>query len=115
MLLIFFFFFFQAEDGIRDLTVTGVQTCALPIFAPGPASCRQIVLPYPVISDIDLAKIIHINDDGDLPGFAVHIVDGRYPVADGGAGLRRRLDEIRAEVSAAIRNGARLIVLSDRA
>src|SRR2546430_16789339 len=28
-----FFFFFQAEDGIRDLTVTGVQTCALPICA----------------------------------------------------------------------------------
>src|SRR5205085_3949026 len=27
------FFFFQAEDGIRDLTVTGVQTCALPISA----------------------------------------------------------------------------------
>src|SRR6266853_5722672 len=32
MFLIAFFFFFQAEDGIRDLTVTGVQTCALPIF-----------------------------------------------------------------------------------
>src|SRR5256886_8296746 len=29
------FFFFQAEDGIRDLTVTGVQTCALPIYGPG--------------------------------------------------------------------------------
>src|SRR2546430_8064125 len=29
-----FFFFFQAEDGIRDLTVTGVQTCALPIWLP---------------------------------------------------------------------------------
>src|SRR3989442_10105426 len=28
-----FFFFFQAEDGIRDADVTGVQTCALPIFA----------------------------------------------------------------------------------
>src|SRR5437764_6892917 len=27
----FFFFFFQAEDGIRDTSVTGVQTCALPI------------------------------------------------------------------------------------
>src|SRR2546421_9124000 len=27
-----FFFFFQAEDGIRDLIVTGVQTCALPIW-----------------------------------------------------------------------------------
>src|SRR2546430_5530129 len=34
------FFFFQAEDGIRDLTVTGVQTCALPILAaPGSAQC----------------------------------------------------------------------------
>src|SRR2546427_6920814 len=31
----FYFFFFQAEDGIRDLTVTGVQTCALPIFMLG--------------------------------------------------------------------------------
>src|SRR5205085_7800505 len=30
-----FFFFFQAEDGIRDLTVTGVQTCALPIWRAG--------------------------------------------------------------------------------
>src|SRR2546430_12542369 len=30
-----YFFFFQAEDGIRDLTVTGVQTCALPILFSG--------------------------------------------------------------------------------
>src|SRR5687768_18290406 len=30
----FFFFFFQAEDGIRDVAVTGVQTCALPILSP---------------------------------------------------------------------------------
>src|SRR2546430_16324872 len=34
------FFFFQAEDGIRDLTVTGVQTCALPISGPSAASGR---------------------------------------------------------------------------
>src|SRR5207245_6356711 len=32
ILTVFFFFFFQAEDGIRDATVTGVQTCALPIW-----------------------------------------------------------------------------------
>src|SRR3712207_8794949 len=31
--LVFLFFFFQAEDGIRDIGVTGVQTCALPISA----------------------------------------------------------------------------------
>src|SRR3712207_7689388 len=32
----YIFFFFQAEDGIRDIGVTGVQTCALPIFHAGP-------------------------------------------------------------------------------
>src|SRR5690348_17387311 len=38
-LLFFFFFFFQAEDGIRDGRVTGVQTCALPISALGVRPC----------------------------------------------------------------------------
>src|SRR5207249_4309342 len=33
LFVFFYFFFFQAEDGIRDRNVTGVQTCALPIFA----------------------------------------------------------------------------------
>src|SRR5256886_16664645 len=38
------FFFFQAEDGIRDLTVTGVQTCALPISsATSPSSARWAI------------------------------------------------------------------------
>src|SRR2546430_10458882 len=41
VLLADFFFFFQAEDGIRDLTVTGVQTCALPIYV------RQLVTSVP--------------------------------------------------------------------
>src|SRR2546430_9008578 len=35
------FFFFQAEDGIRDLTVTGVQTCALPISPGAISRCRR--------------------------------------------------------------------------
>src|SRR2546430_5687002 len=35
------FFFFQAEDGIRDLTVTGVQTCALPISQTGKTGCHD--------------------------------------------------------------------------
>src|SRR3989442_8985180 len=40
MRCIFIFFFFQAEDGIRDADVTGVQTCALPILSPSPAKVR---------------------------------------------------------------------------
>src|SRR5699024_11885948 len=38
------FFFFQAEDGIRDRNVTGVQTCALPILLPRP-SCKILGSP----------------------------------------------------------------------
>ncbi len=105
-------------DAIREELVTSLGSTTGPehnLFDPSPASCRQIVLPYPVISEPDLAKIIHINDDGDLPGFAAHVVDGRYEAAGGGAALRRRIGEILAEVSAAIGAGARIIVLSDRA
>src|SRR3989440_4949243 len=40
---VFFFFFFQAEDGIRDLIVTGVQTCALPI------SCLSLKAPWQIL------------------------------------------------------------------
>src|SRR2546430_3051756 len=41
-----FVFFFQAEDGIRDLTVTGVQTCALPISCPQQPTPRGGLLIY---------------------------------------------------------------------
>ncbi|HUY46900.1 MAG TPA: glutamate synthase-related protein [Streptosporangiaceae bacterium] len=104
-------------DAIREELITSLESSTGPegnLFEPGPASCRQIVLPYPVISDNDLNKIIHINDDGDLPGFGSYVVDGRYDVAGGGAALRGRLAEICAEVSAAIADGAHIIVLSDR-
>src|SRR5690349_22324699 len=43
-LCLFFFFFFQAEDGIRDLYVTGVQTCALPIWFAAAAAANRISL-----------------------------------------------------------------------
>jgi glutamate synthase (NADPH) large chain len=104
-------------DAIREELVTSLASTLGPegnLLEPAPASCRQLVLPYPVIGDADLAKIIRVNDGGDLPGLAAHVVDGRYRVADGGAGLQHRLDEICAEVSAAIVDGARIIVLSDR-
>src|SRR5690606_3921477 len=42
MLLIYFIFFFQAEDGIRDFHVTGVQTCALPIWSLSSNRCKTI-------------------------------------------------------------------------
>lgn len=104
-------------DAIREELVTslaGTIGAESNLLSPGPASCRQIVLPFPVISNDDLAKIRHINRDGDMPGFAVHIVRGLYEVDGGAHALQARLDEIAAEVSQAIEDGARIIVLSDR-
>src|SRR2546422_4245607 len=50
--VIFFFFFFQAEDGIRDVAVTGVQTCALPIYRADPHSDGGPPLPHHVRGDL---------------------------------------------------------------
>ncbi|CAB4782970.1 unannotated protein [freshwater metagenome] len=104
-------------DAIREELVTSLAGSIGPehnLLDPGPHSCRQIDLDYPVIDNDELAKIIHVNADGDHPGFITHVVRGLFPVAGEGAGLKTRLDEIRAEVSGAIAEGARLIVLSDR-
>src|SRR5437867_10874370 len=47
-----YYFFFQAEDGIRDRTVTGVQTCALPIWRHGNRENRQpAVAGRPLLAD----------------------------------------------------------------
>ncbi|CAB4723715.1 MAG: glutamate synthase large subunit [Actinobacteria bacterium] len=104
-------------DAIREELVTSLGTSMGPehnLLDPGPSSCRQISLAFPVIDNDELAKIIHVNADGDHPGLEAHVVRGLFLVAGGGASLRQRLDEIKAEVSAAIERGARIIVLSDR-
>src|SRR2546422_2535784 len=44
--LLCFFFFFQAEDGIRDVAVTGVQTCALPIWSLRVQSGQSVSSPF---------------------------------------------------------------------
>ncbi|TLW90696.1 glutamate synthase large subunit [Saccharomonospora piscinae] len=104
-------------DAIREELVTalGTQLGSEPnLLEAGPQHCRKIVLPFPVLDNDELAKLVHVNDDGDLPEFQSHTVHGTFEVAGDGEALVRRLAEIRAEVSEAIAGGARLIVLSDR-
>jgi glutamate synthase (NADPH/NADH) large chain len=104
-------------DAIREELVTSLGGSVGPehnLLDPGPASCRQISLAFPVIDNDELAKIIHVNADGDYPGLSAYVVRGLFQVAGGGESLRQRLDEIAAEVSTAIAEGARIIVLSDR-
>ncbi len=104
-------------DAIREELVTSMGASVGPeanLLDPGPASCRQIRLGSPIISNEDLAKLLYVNDDGDMPGFQAYAIDGLYPVDEGGDGLRRALDEICDKVSVAIAEGAKIIVLSDR-
>jgi glutamate synthase (NADPH) large chain len=104
-------------DAIREELVTSLAGSIGPehnLLDPGPQSCRQISLPFPVINNDELAKIINVNADEDYPNLQSYVVRGLFPVSGDGNTLRMRLEEIKTEVSAAIADGARIIVLSDR-
>ena len=104
-------------DAIREEIVTSLGTTIGPegsLLEADAASCRQVRLPFPVITNDDLAKIANINADGDRPGLAAARLSGLYRVDGGGEALRRRIDEICNEVDAVIRQGKRFIILSDR-
>ena len=104
-------------DAIREELVTSLALTIGPeadLLTPTVAGCRQVVLPRPVIDNDEFAKIAHLNDDGDLPGFKPVVVSGLYRVRDGAAGLRTRLAQICQHVSEAIDDGARILILSDR-
>ncbi len=104
-------------DAIREELVTSLAGTIGPegnMLDANAAHARQVVLPFPVIDNDELAKIVHVNADGDLPGFATVVVRGTYDVSGGEAALRSRLHEIFEEVSGAIADGARFVVLSDR-
>src|SRR6266496_5020932 len=58
----FSFFFFQAEDGIRDLYVTGVQTCALPILIPA----RGVIRTLPWVVDGDQSRCLGVTLRGEV-------------------------------------------------
>jgi glutamate synthase (NADPH/NADH) large chain len=104
-------------DAIREELVTSLGSTIGPehnLLDPGPESCQQIALAFPVIDNDELAKIIHVNADGDYPGLESYVVRGLFPVSGDGNTLQLRIEEIKKEVSNAIANGARIIVLSDR-
>ena len=104
-------------DAIREEIVTSLSSSVGEegnLLTATPAHTRQVVLPFPVIDNDELAKLIHINQDGDQPGFAAQKFSGLYKVAEGAAGLEKRINEIFDEVDLAIKNGNHLLILSDR-
>src|SRR2546422_8060122 len=63
--MVLFFFFFQAEDGIRDVAVTGVQTCALPISCQGEVGFSEH-RPCPASPPLEPADALDVDDVPDL-------------------------------------------------
>ncbi len=108
-------------DAIREEVVTSLQATIGPegdVLNPVPESCHQIVLPQPILRNHELAKLVNLNPDdevrGHKHGMRSAVIRCLYPVAKGGEGLRRALDDIRDAASKAIEDGARVLVISDR-
>ncbi|GAA2789085.1 glutamate synthase large subunit [Mycolicibacterium pallens] len=108
-------------DAIREEVVTSLQGTVGPegdLLNPTPESCHQIGLSQPILRNHELAKLINLNPDdtvrGRKHGMRSAVIRCLYPVAKGGEGLRRALDDIRDAASKAIADGARILIISDR-
>ncbi|HWA97298.1 MAG TPA: glutamate synthase large subunit, partial [Pirellulales bacterium] len=100
-------------DAIREEIVTMLITT---IGSEGnlldetPEQCRLLRLETPVITNAELAKIRAL----DRPGLKARTFSTLFRRAEGPEGMRRRMDALRAEISAAIAEGVTLVILSDR-
>ena len=100
-------------DQIREELVTAMESTVGPelnLLEPEPESCRQIVLADPVLSNENLAKLIHVSERG----FKAVTLPMLYPVAAGAPGLERALGELQARASRAVADGHNILILSDR-
>ncbi len=104
-------------DAIREEVVTSMARVMGPeqnLLEPTAASCRQIVLRWPVLDNDELNKIVHINDDGEHGGLRTAVLKALYDVERGGEGLADALEDLRLRACDAIAKGARTLIISDR-
>ncbi|MGM0384431.1 MAG: glutamate synthase large subunit [Actinomycetota bacterium] len=104
-------------DAIREELVTALDAVIGPepnLLEDNPEHARKLVLGFPVLDNEQLAKVVHVARYRHNKGFSAIKVKGLYDVSGGADALRARLEEIFAEVDAAIGDGVSFIVLSDR-
>ncbi|HYR92029.1 MAG TPA: glutamate synthase large subunit [Terriglobia bacterium] len=100
-------------DAIREELVTSMATALGPernLLKPEADSCRMIKILSPIMDNDDLARLRYIS----LPGFRSITLPMSFKVAEGGAGMRRALENLFETASIAIRSGATILILSDR-
>ena len=100
-------------DPIREELITSTITMLGPegnLLNPAPGNCRMIKIDHPILTDLQLEQLRHIQ----TPGFKTVTLSMLFPVADGPHGLSRALDCLFDEADRAIKEGATLLILSDR-
>ena len=103
-------------DSIREEIITATEMAIGPegnLLEPEPTSAHQLEMPSPVLSNEELEKIRNLNTGG-AHGFKTITLPILYRVADGGAGMRKAIEQLRDRCSEAISEGHNVIILSDR-
>ena len=103
-----------AIDSIREEVVMSLESYIGPegnLLAPGETHAHRLRVPHPILTNRELAALRHM----DHRGWRSRLIDITHPRADGQAGLPATLQRICSEVSQAIADGYKLVLLSDRA
>ena len=107
-------------DAIREELVTSTRVAIggeENLLSETPQHCHQIVLPSPILSVQELAKIRYIEENEQVSGFRTVVVDGLFEVVEpalSGASLAAALERVCDEAAQHVRAGANVIILSDR-
>ena len=107
-------------DAIREEIVMAVDTTIGPernLLEPTPLSAHQIKLPTPILTNDELEKLRRLDTPRGRSGawaFRSRTIPILFPPAGGGPGLEAAMEEVCLQASAAVRDGANVIVLSDR-
>src|SRR5205085_2676950 len=100
-------------DCIREEIIMSTETAIgseRNLLKPGPEHARLIELKSPILTNEEFAKLKHL----DLPGFKSSSVPILFRVSEGAAGLEKAMEELCQKVTQAIKDGANVVVLSDR-
>jgi len=106
-----------ALDAIREKLVTSLTSLVGPggnLLEPGPSSCHQLVLDRPVLSNDELASLLHAGDDPERAALRAETVSGLFEVSGGAEALVEALSAALDEAASAVERGVGIIVLSDR-
>ncbi|RMH67381.1 MAG: glutamate synthase large subunit [Bacteroidetes bacterium] len=100
-------------DAIREELVTSLTTHLgreEDLFDETPLHCRQLRLDQPILAEVEMAQMRAL----DRPGLRAVTLPTLFPVAEGGAGLEAALTRLCEQATAAVQDGASVLILSDR-